>query len=152
MTPILELRLRPYRSLTREGVLWVFGIVLLALIVTLVPFLGTSVAWVLVGFKVLTLLMLGGFLLYNERAATLEEHLILEPARIRVERREPGGRRFEWEANPYWVEARLHPNHKVENYLTLRGAGREIELGAFLTPGARTALYDDITRALSRLR
>ena len=47
---------------------------------------------------------------------------------------------------------RLRDTPRVEKYLTLRGNGREIELGAFLTPGERAALYREIRDALARLR
>ena len=47
----------------------------------------------------------------------------------------------DWEANPYWVRLKLHEaGGPVPKYLTLSGAGREIELGAFLTPGERVEL------------
>lgn len=149
---IFEAELRPHRSLTRGGVVWLLGIVFAGLLFTLIPFLGTSVAWVLLGFKGATLLMLGGFILAHERAAVLTEHITLCAHHIRVDRYEPSGRNLSWEANPYWVEAHLHQNHRIEDYLTLKGGGREIEIGAFLTPEARRKLYRDVTNAIARIR
>ena len=40
----------------------------------------------------------------------------------------------------------------VENYLTLSGNGREIELGAFLTPEERISIKEKIDEALSLIR
>jgi len=70
---------------------------------------------------------------------------------MRVERREPSGRILRWRADPYWVRLDLHAEgRKVENYLTLRGGGREIELGAFLSPDERARLHDEIEAAIRR--
>ena len=57
-----------------------------------------------------------------------------------------------WHANPFWVRLRLFDGERVEKYLTLQGNGREIELGAFLSPGERQSLYDALGTALARLR
>ena len=40
----------------------------------------------------------------------------------------------------------------VDNYLTLKGGGREIELGAFLSPEERADLHDQILTLLARCR
>ena len=50
------------------------------------------------------------------------------------------------------MRARLHEDGRVEKYLTLEGAGREIELGAFLSPWERETLYAEILATLGRLR
>ena len=43
----------------------------------------------------------------------------------------------------------LHPKGgPVENYITLRGGDREVEIGAFLDVSERLALYGDLKRAL----
>ncbi len=84
----------------------------------------------------------------------LAEQVTIWPDEMRVERREPGGRVRRWRAEPFHVRLTLHPEGKVEQYLTLRAAGgrvaREIELGAFLSPDERVALADEIEAALSR--
>jgi uncharacterized membrane protein len=38
----------------------------------------------------------------------------------------------------------------VENYLTLRGAGREVEIGRFLTPEERVSLHEELELALAK--
>ena len=56
-----------------------------------------------------------------------------------------------WEANPYWTEVRIYPEGgPVPQYLTLKGAGREVEIGAFLSPEEREALYPEIGRLIAR--
>ncbi len=81
----------------------------------------------------------------------LTEELRLWPDLITVERREPRGRVRRWHANPFWVRLRLVEDGRIEKYLTLSGNGREIELGAFLSPPERVALYGDLRHALARL-
>ena len=49
------------------------------------------------------------------------------------------------------MRARLLDDGHVEKYLTLEGNGREIELGAFLSPWERETLHAEIG-ALGRLR
>ncbi|RED11287.1 DUF2244 domain-containing protein [Pontivivens insulae] len=146
--PVLSLTLWPNRSLTREGfsiMSWIIG---LGLAIPILPFLGTSVIWGLAPFG------LGAFFLFrhmihrNNRDGELREIVRLWPDLIRVDRIEPDGRERSWQANPYWVELRLHDDAKIENYLTLKGAGREIELGAFLSAEERVALRNDLEKAL----
>jgi uncharacterized membrane protein len=47
----------------------------------------------------------------------------------------------------------MHPDGgPVEHYLTLKGGGREVEIGAFLSPEERLALRAELTEAFARLR
>ena len=58
---------------------------------------------------------------------------------------------LEWQANPHWVRVTLHKTGgPVPNYLTLRGNGREVEIGAFLAEEERLTLQHELRRALSR--
>jgi len=85
----------------------------------------------------------------NQRDMSLYEEVELTRGRIAITRHNPRGPRQDWEANPYWVELRLHPKGKVENYLTLRGSDREVELGAFLSPDERVALHGELLERLA---
>ena len=38
----------------------------------------------------------------------------------------------------------------MPHYITLKGKGREVEIGAFLSEEERLSLYDDLNRALRR--
>ena len=68
-------------------------------------------------------------------------------------RQGPGKRRQSWEANPHWVTVSLHEKGgRVPQYLTLRGAGREVELGAFLSEDERVVLQREVTDMLARSR
>lgn len=150
--PLLALTLWPHRSLSRGGTAWVLGITCAGLAVPLVPLMGTSAAWGLLPFLTAVLLALYAALKRSFADGRLTEELRLWPDLITVVRQEPRGRVRRWHANPFWVELRLRENARVEKYLTLSGNGREIELGAFLSPGEREALYRDLLAALGTLR
>jgi uncharacterized membrane protein len=85
--------------------------------------------------------------------AQLCEDLHLSGAEIALTRTNPRTPPQHWQANPYWVSVKLtEKGGPVENYLTLAGGGREVELGAFLSPEERAVLHDDLTRALRHVR
>jgi uncharacterized membrane protein len=150
--PILALTLRPNRSLTRRGAGWIIGLAAAGLAIPLVPLAGTAAAWGMLPFLLGALLLLYWAIRRNTLDGRLSEELRLWPDLITVVRREPAGGVRRWHANPFWVRLRLLDGGPVEKYLTLEGNGREIELGAFLSPGERQTLYADLTAALSRLR
>ncbi|WP_112322707.1 DUF2244 domain-containing protein [Oceanibium sediminis] len=149
--PDLTLTLWPNRSLSRGGFRVVLIIVSIGLAIPLIPFLGTAVGWGLLPFLVLVLVALYAAIQRNYRDGRLHEVVNLWPDLITVERIEPGGTRKRWHANPYWVSLKLHDNARIESYLTLKGNGREIELGAFLSPEERVDLYGELDDALRRI-
>jgi uncharacterized membrane protein len=149
--PILALTIWPHRSLSRRGFVRFLAFLAGGLAIPILPLLGTPAGWALLPFM---LAMLGGVYLALRRSyadGRLVEELRLWPDLIAVERREPRGAVRRWQANPHWVSVALSKNARIENYLTLTGNGREIELGAFLSPEEREALHADLRRALSRL-
>jgi uncharacterized membrane protein len=150
--PALALRLSPNRSLTAEGFAMFIAITCGLITIPLVSVLGTPVLWGVLPFFVLAV---GGLWLAIDRSnadGRLTEELRLWSDRIELVRLNPRGARQEWSANPHWVRLTLHESGgPVENYLTLRGGGREVELGAFLSPGERSALCADLRGALARI-
>lgn len=150
--PVLALDLWPHRSSSPRATAWVLAMVAFGLALPLLPFLGTGVGWGLLPFLVAALVALYLAIRRNFEDARLVEELRLWPDLMTVERREPRGRVRRWHANPFWVRPRLSQTARIEQYLTLEGNGREIELGAFLSPPERVALHDEICRALGALR
>lgn len=150
--PLYQVRLWPNRSMPREGFHQILLFTAAMLCLPLIPFIGTPVALALLPFLLGTLALLYYFIQRNYRDGQLTEELRLWPDLIAVIRREPRGSVKDWHANPYWVTAHLHKDAKLENYLTLKGNGREIELGAFLSPEERADLYAEINRALGQAR
>jgi uncharacterized membrane protein len=81
------------------------------------------------------------------------EEMHLSRSGLHLRRMNPNGPVQEWQADPAWVALHLTPKGgPVEQYLTLTGGGREVELGAFLTPEERLALHEDLGRLLLRLK
>ena len=148
--PLYQVTLWPHRSLTGRGFLVVMAFTGGMLALPLIPLAGTAVALGLLPFLVATFAALGYAIRRNARDGRLTEELRLWPDLVAVVRREPRGRVLRWQANPHWVRLTLHKDHRLENYLTLNGAGREIELGAFLSPEERADLAEELERALAR--
>lgn len=147
--PRLHLRLTPHRSLTPEGFAWFIGLTAALICVPLLSILGTAVFWALLPFIVAAVWGIWAALKRSWRDREVYEDLLLWDDRLRIERHEPRRPARDWEANPYWVRVTLHATGgPVPNYLTLSGAGREVELGAFLTPSERAVLKSELDAAL----
>ncbi|MDE2790346.1 MAG: DUF2244 domain-containing protein [Paracoccaceae bacterium] len=149
--PAFQLTLWPNRSLSREGHAAVILLTALALSIPLMPFLGTATWWMLLPCPVLVLWLLCVLIERNFEDGKLTEELKIWPDLITVERIDPRRPIQRWSAQPFWTSIHLHPDGPVENYLTLRGNGREIELGAFLCPEERSELYEELGQVLNRM-
>ncbi len=150
--PAYEISLWPHRSLSLSGFRWLLIGIAIGLTLPLLPFAGTPVGWGLLPFLMAALVAVYLAFVRNYRDAELHEHLRLWPDLITVERTEPKGEVLRWHANPFWVEPRIHEDAKIESYLTLRGNGREIEIGAFLSPEERVRLFDALSTALAQVK
>lgn len=148
-----RLHLWPHRSLTRGGFVWFIGLTAGLIALPALAVIGSPVLWGLMPFFVLAVAGVWWAIRRNQKDTEIIEDLTLTRARIALVRHGPRGRRQDWEANPYWVRVTIHPTGgPVPNYLTLSGAGREVELGAFLTEDERLDLSKDLTRRLADLR
>ncbi len=148
--PVWHARIWPNRPLGRRGRRWALGLAAGGLALPLLPVTGTPVFWGLVPFLVAALAMLWLGFRRSDFDGRLVEEVSIWRDEMRVERREPGGRVRRWSADPFHVRVTVHPEGRVENYLTLGGGGREIELGAFLSPEERADLAADLEAALTR--
>jgi uncharacterized membrane protein len=143
------LHLWPHRSLSKRGFVLFIGATFALLLLPMVALLGSPIVWGLLPFLMGALALLYLMMQRNYRDGDLLEELVLAPDRVALTRHEPRGRRREWEANPHWVRVSLHEEDgPVPNYVTLRGAGREVEIGAFLSAEERRALYEDLSGRL----
>ncbi len=152
-TPQAELHLWPYRSLPNRGFVVFIGMTAAMFAFPLFQVLGTPILWGILPF----ILIVVGALWYGLRRShadgTILEELRLWPDRVTLTRTGPRKARHEWEANPHWVRVTLYPTGgPVENYLTLTGAGREVEIGAFLSEEERVALHSDLMARFDVLR
>lgn len=151
-SPVWSITLWPHRSLSPEGFRWLMGLSAAAMFFPILALGGTAAAPALAPYAAVALFALWAFMKLSYRSGRVTEELRLWPDAIAVERREPWGRVKRWSANPYWVDVAVEDTRKTARYLTLNGAGRRIELGAFLTPEERETLADELRTRLAGLR
>ena len=143
-----KLDLWPQQSMTAQGFAWFIGTTAALLSLPLLAVLGSPTVWILLAFM---LLVVGGVwraLMANRADRQIHEELTLSPDRVRLEHRVSKRPARTWDATPNWVTVHLSRDGPVEDYLTLRGGGREVELGAFLTPAERKDLYAELQRLI----
>lgn len=145
-----ELRLWPHRSLPLPG----FAAVILGMFafacLPMLAVIGTAVLWGVLPFALIALGGLWIALRRSYRDGEILEELRLTEDDIRLTRREPRRAVQEWHSNPYWTRVELHEaGGPVPNYVTLRGGGRQVEIGAFLSEDERKALYGDLRARLA---
>ena len=147
-----RLTLWPHRSMTNGGFVTFMSATAILLAIPLGAVLGSHALWWLLTPMVVAVGGLWLALARSDADARLTEVLTLAPDRVDLVRTNPKGPEQTWTANPYWVDVALHPKGgPVENYVTLKGNGRTVEIGAFLSPEEREALYDDLSRRLRRI-
>ncbi|MDG1459792.1 MAG: DUF2244 domain-containing protein [Pseudoprimorskyibacter sp.] len=147
-----RLHLWPHNALPGRGfatfVLITFGFMSLPLVAVV----GTMVLWGLLPFMMLALAGIWVAIRSNQRSRHILEVLELSPDRLHLTRRAPQGQLQEWEGNPYWTEIICHQKGgPVPHYITLKGAGREVEIGSFLSEEERLALYDELHRKIGAI-
>ena len=143
-----RLTLWPHQSLTPRGFSIFIGATAFMLALPLLAVLGTPIVWVLLAFFALPVWGVWRAIMSNRRARSVKEEMTLSPDQVRLVHRPAEGEQKTWEANPQWVVIHMHRDGPVENYLTLTGGTREVELGSFLTPEERADLKDDLERRL----
>ena len=147
-----ELTLWPYRSLPRKGFVWFIAITCAMLALPLLAVLGRTALWGLLPFAAASVAALWFAIGRSYRSGQTREVLTLGADTLDLVRSDPDRPERSWHTNPYWVRVVLRRDGPVEDYLTLSGDGREVELGAFLSPEERRALATELERRLSDLR
>lgn len=149
--PIYDCTLRPIRSLSNQGFVWVISICAVMFTIPLWPLLGFTALWVLLPHLLIALGLLWYFIRRNDKDRSLYEHIRIWPDLIAVHRHNPRSTDQYWSANPFWVKVKMCDTKTIESYLTLSGGGRTIEIGAFLSPDERIITKRKIESALSKL-
>jgi uncharacterized membrane protein len=143
-----QLSLWPYRSLLRKDFVLFIGATAALVALPLLTLLGKAVLWGLLPFFLLMIAGVWYALHVSYKRGEVLEELVVDDTEAHLTRHNPKGDIQEWRANRYWVTVHLHPKGgPVENYITLRGGDREVEIGAFLDVGERLALYDELKGA-----
>lgn len=146
---IQTMTLWPHQSLPARGMAaFVLATFTMIMIPTL-TLLGSPILWGLLPFVLMAVWGIYFALQHNHKSRLITEVLTLAPEDTTLVRTNPKGDTQEWECNRYWTQVSKYDNDgPVPHYVTLRGKGREVEIGAFLSEEERIALYDDLLRAL----
>lgn len=142
-----KLRIWPHQSMTPRGFAgFILGTALL-ICLPLLPLLGSVALWGLLPFLVLAIAGMWIALRRSNRDNQILEVLELGPEEAHLTRHNPRGAPQDWHCNRYWTTVELHEHGgPVPNYVTLRGNGREVEIGAFLSEDERKDLYHELRR------
>ena len=150
-TPEKEtLTLWPHQSMTPQGFTWFIGATAGMLSLPLFAVLGSAVAWVLMVCFLITIGAVWRAITSNQHARSGQEVLTVSNDRVDLCHTRPDGDPLVWKAHRDWVKLSIREDGPVEKYLTLRGGGREVELGAFLTPEERETLYDELSEVIAQ--
>ncbi|WP_299146264.1 DUF2244 domain-containing protein [uncultured Tateyamaria sp.] len=148
---VQELRLWPHNSLPQHGMVAFVLATFTLILIPALPLLGSVVLWGLLPFLMLAVWGVYFALRRNRRARQIIEVLTLDDDETHLTRTEANGDVQTWDCNRYWTQVTKHEDKgPVPNYITLKGKGREVEIGAFLSEEERLALFDDLQRALRR--
>jgi len=145
------LRLWPHNSLPARGMA-AFVLATFTLIsIPVLPLLGSPILWGVLPFTLAAVWGIFWALQRNHKARQINEELVLGETMARLRRTNPKGDVQEWDCDRYWTQVtKYDAEGPVPHYVTLRGKGREVEIGAFLSEEERIALYDDLLRVLKR--
>lgn len=146
-----RLTLWPHRSLPIRGFAVVFLTAFIFAMLPLFGLIGTSLLWGMLPF---VLAALGGLyfaFMHTYRTGDAEEELTIGRGETRLSHVPHKGAPREWSCNTYWTRAQIYPSQgPVPFYITLKGNGREVELGSFLSEDERKVLIGELKDALRR--
>lgn len=152
MTTARRLDLWPHTSLPRRGFAAFILVTCGMLMIPLYAMLGTFALWGILPFMILVVTGLWWALEASYKSASLHEALTITDETVHLVRTNPRGDRQEWDCNSYWAKVTMHPKGgPVEYYLTLKGKGREVEIGAFLSEDERKALYGELSDVMRQI-
>ena len=144
-----SLTLWPHQSLPARGMAAFVLATFTMITLPLYGLLGTKLLWGLLPFLMIAILGIWYALSRSYRDRQILETLHISPKLTQLNRKNPRAADQNWESNTYWVQAILHQTGgPVPNYITLKGNGREVEVGSFLSEEERIALYSELKNAL----
>jgi uncharacterized membrane protein len=149
--PCQQLQLWPHNSLPETGMAAFVLATFTLILIPALPLLGSAVLWGLLPFLLIAVWGMYYALRRNRRARQIIEVLTLNANETRLTRTDANGAVLAWDCNRYWTRITKYEDEgPVPHYVTLKGKGREVEIGAFLSEEERIGLYEDLQRALRR--
>jgi uncharacterized membrane protein len=145
------LRLWPHNSLPARGMAAFVLTTFTLITIPALALLGSPILWGMLPFTLAAVWGMFWALQRNHKARQIEEKLVLDETTTHLTHTDNKGRLQEWVCERYWTQVTKYEDEgPVPHYITLRGKGREVEIGSFLSEEERIALYDDLQRALRR--
>ncbi|MEQ6247490.1 DUF2244 domain-containing protein [Sulfitobacter sp. HNIBRBA3233] len=145
------MRLWPHQSLPARGMAAFVLSTFTLISIPVIPLLGSPILWGMLPFTLAAVWGIYFALQRNHRSRLIEEELVLSEDMAQLRRTNPRGDVQEWDCDRYWTKVtKYEADGPVPHYVTLRGKGREVEIGSFLSEEERIALYEDLKRALDR--
>jgi uncharacterized membrane protein len=151
-TPLLDLTLRPRRSLSPRGFRYLMLAMAAASTIYSLPFYLMG-AWPVVGFLGLDVLLVYWAFRVNFNGARAFEHLRVGYFEMSFARVTARGQRSEWRFNPVWVRLERFEDEDFGLLrLWLKARERRWEIGGFLGPEQREETEKQLSRALADAR
>jgi uncharacterized membrane protein len=148
---VQELQLWPHNSLSKHGFVAFVLITFILILIPAFPLLGSAVLWGLLPFLLLAVWGIYFALKQNQQSRQIFEKLTLSLDETHLARTDANGKIREWVCNRYWTQVTKYDDQgPLPHYVTLKGKGREVEIGAFLTEEERIAVYHELLEALRR--
>jgi len=143
--PVARVTLWPHRSLPRRDFARFILITFAMFMLPTLALLGTMALWGLLPFLMGALALTWYLLERSYKDGELTETLSIWSDRVELVRNNPRATEQRWDANPHWVRIEvLKTGGPVDHYLTMKGNGRTVEIGAFLSPEERVTLSREI--------
>jgi uncharacterized membrane protein len=149
--PLLDLTLRPHRSLSPAGFAWLMGLLCAVSFVAGLVFFAVG-AWPVIGFLGIDVLLVWIAFRASFARGRQHERVVLYADRLEIERVDPKGRVATESWQPYWLKVDLaaRPGHAAA--VRLSSHGKATWLGGFLPIEEREPVARLIEDALAKLR
>ena len=140
--------IRPNASLTKNGAIVVFAVVVVISLLVLLRFVLLG-AWMVAPFTVLEVAFFGFILRLVLKSNKQVEMISVSADEIRVIRLGDSGR-TEWSFNPHWAQVELKKSSHdwYPSKLTIRSHGRMVELATCLTDSEREELAEALQESV----
>lgn len=149
--PVFEALLYPRRSLDRRGYTLLIGGTGVIIGLYGITFLLIG-AWPIFGFLGAEWLLFWFLFSRHYRGDRRAERLRLFPDRLLIEALDAKGRLTTYMLQPYWLQVILDRADTFGHPLYLRSHGRQLEIGAFLSPQERQDFAAQLVEVLRRHR
>ena len=111
------------------------------MVLSILALLDNGVMWIIAAALGTALIAIWVALKASWRRGTVREELEIWIDKVHLRRIGPDGSCQVWQANPYWVDVEMQQTGgPVQNYFTLRGRGRTVEIGSLLSEQSRPEL------------